>query len=448
MKNRKKFFLLTLASTAFALSGCNAIFGTADKVKDEAKVSDTKANDAAQDASDLTTFDNDGHFRNERLYTFINNDAKTQVNYTFKNDGTLAMVDVKTNETFNYTYKANKNLIEIKSAQNKIEYLDYAEDIIFHPVNYASSSREGYETFIGGAIGYRDGVGTPIASRSKTTVVGYHFDLQACIADNKSIFSLEKKSTKGLGYPIYANGTINTSLDKAIAIDSSYIQENIIDTTKTGNQVIELIYGKKTYKAILRVGAAAESYTGDPVGSDGFFKSETLFHFLKTADDKKMEYVFAPDGTLTMKDVWTDESTSYSYKVFGNIVEIKDSAENVSYLDYFENVLVHPVYEGSEYKKASLGYLDGYAAALQGTSVIGYHFELNVNVGDTKSVFKTSSSSKGVGYEVKANCTIGTSKKYIGASSFADEIDTSAAGAQIIDITYNNKDYKAVLKVS
>ena len=175
MNKTKKLFVLALAASSLTLAGCNTIFGAADKVKDETKDSETKTNDAAQDASDLTTFDDNGHFRNEKVYHFTNNEAGTQIDYTFKTDGKLSTKDISTNETFDYTYKANKNLIEIKNAQNKVEYIDFYDDVLYHPVNFASSSREGYATFVGGAIGYRDGV--PVSSRSSSSVIGYHIDL-------------------------------------------------------------------------------------------------------------------------------------------------------------------------------------------------------------------------------------------------------------------------------
>ena len=458
MKKTKKFFVLALASTAFALSGCNSIFGTADKVKDETKDSETKSNDAAQDASNLATFDDNGHFRNEKVYNFVNNETNKQINYTFKTDGSLSMVDVATSETFNYTYKANSNLIEIKSSSNKIEYIDYAEDILYHPVNFSSSSRAGYETFIGGAIGYRSGVGKPIADRSSSSVVGYHIDLQASVGDTKAIFSTNKETSKGIAYPIFANGKVDTGLknSKTIPIDSSYFQVDVLDTSKVGNQIVDLVINSKTYKAILRVGAAAQKDDGDAVNSMGYFNSEKIFHFLSTVDGKKMEYTFDNAGTLTTKNVWTEETASYTYKVDGNIIEIKDTANNVSYLDYYQNVLAHPVYENGEFKNASMGYLDGYAAALQSSSnVLGYHFELNVSVGDTKDVFGSSKSkSKGFAYPIYANATIKNDKsasavRYVQKSEInAETIDTAEAGNQIISLTISNKEYKAVLKVA
>lgn len=458
MNKIKKFFVLALSSSAFALAGCNSIFGAADKAKDEGKDAETKTNDAAQDANNLTTFDDKGHFRNEKVYNFINNETNKQINYTFKTDGSLSMVDVATNETFSYTYKAINNLIEIKSSSNKIEYIDYAEDILYHPVNFSSSSRAGYEVFIGGAIGYRSGVGKPIADRSSSSVVGYHIDLQASVGDTKAIFSTNKETSKGIAYPIFANGKVDIGLknSKTIAIDSSYFQVDVLDTSKVGNQIVDLVINSKTYKAILRVGAVAQKYDGDAVDSSGHFKSETLFHFLKTVDDKKMEYTFASDGTLTTKNVWSEETASYTYKVDGNIIEIKDSANNVTYLDYYQNVLAHPAYENGEFKNASMGYLDGYAAALQSSSsVLGYHFELNVSVGDQKSVFTTSkSTSKGLAYPIYANATIKNDKsnsavKYVKADYIqGDTFDTSTAGVKIIDIKMDNKDYKAVLKIA
>lgn len=455
MIKTKKLFVLALAAGSLTLAGCNAIFGTADKAKDETKDADTKTNDAAQQASDLTTFDDNGHFRNEKTYHFTNNEAGTQVDYKFETNGKLTTKDVATNETFEYTYKAISNLIEIKDSKDKIQYIDFYDDVLYHPVNFASSSREGYATFVGGAIGYRDGV--TISSRG-TSVIGYHIDLQASVGDTKAVFSREKETSKGIAYPIFANATFEASLknSKVLPVDDSMITQGVIDTTKTGNQVIDVVVNKKTYKAVLRVAAAAQSAEGEAVNSDGHFKTEKIFHFLSTVDGKKMEYAFETSGALTTKNVWTEETTSYTYKVIDNLIEVKDSSNNVTYFDYYENLLAHPVYNNAgEFTDASVGYLDGYAAALQSSSTVsGYHFELNVSVGDTKSVFDSSKSrTKGFAYPIYANATFKNDKsasavKGVDDSWFGEEIDTADAGSKIVELTYNSKTYKAVLKVA
>ena len=129
----------------------------------------------------------------------------------------------KTVSKYSVTFGQKSDLSDGYEVANKIEYIDYAEDILYHPVNFSSSSRAGYETFIGGAIGYRSGVGKPIADRSGSSVVGYHIDLQASVGDTKAIFSTNKKTSKGIAYPIFANGKVDTGLknSKTIPIDSS-----------------------------------------------------------------------------------------------------------------------------------------------------------------------------------------------------------------------------------
>ena len=458
MKTRKTFLLL-LGAGVLTLSGCSLLNKGQEIADDASRDTERKTNDAAEDAKNLTVFDNDGHFRVERLYHFTNSEAHTQIEYTFKKDGALEMKNIDNNETTQYTYKANDNLIEIKDSKGTIEYIDYCDDVLFHPVNMRFSTREGYETFVGGAIGYLDGV--VISGKSNTTVVGYHFDLQVSQGDNKSVFTRDKETTKGLGYPIYADAHIDLSLknSKIMVIDDSMILENI-DSSKISSKVINVGTKSKTYKAVLRVGAAPTN-TANSVNDAGHFTNETIFHLKHTSSQEKVEYTFAPNGNLTTKFVWNDTTATYTYKVDSNLIEITDANGNVEYLDYYENVLFHGKYEKDSSvvgkytfkNEGYVGYLDGYPAALRSASTaIGYHFALNVNVGDEKSVFTNSkSTSKGLYYKIFENATVkpeASNSYYVSASMIKVDIDTTTAGINFTTVTVSNKEYKAPLRVA
>ena len=458
MKTRKTFLLL-LGAGVLTLSGCSLLNKGQEIADDASRDTERKTNDAAEDAKNLTVFDNEGHFRIEKLYHFTNSEAHTQIEYTFKTNGALEMKNIDNNETTQYTYKANDNLIEIKDSKGAIEYIDYCDEVLFHPVNMNFSTREGYQTFVGGAIGYLDGV--VISKKSSTKVVGYHFDLQVSVGDNKSVFTREKETTKGIGYPIFANAKIDLSLKNSnvIVVDDSMVIKNI-DSSKVGCQVIDVGTKEKTYKAVLRVGAAA-SNTENSVNSEGHFTNETIFHLKHTSSQEKVEYTFAPNGNLTTKFVWNDTTATYTYKVDSNLIEITDANGNVEYLDYYENVLFHGKYE----KDASVvgkytfknegyvGYLDGYPAALRSSSTAaGYHINLQVNVGDTKTVFTSSkSTSKGLYYKIFENATVkplASDSYYVSSSMIKVDIDTTTAGINFTTVTLNSKEYKAPLRVA
>ena len=458
MKTRKTFLIL-LGAGLLTLSGCNLLNKGQEVADDASRDTERKTNDATEDAKNLTVFDNDGHFRIQKLYHFTNSEAHTQIEYTFKTDGALEMKNIDNDETTSYTYKANSNLIEIKDSKGTIEYIDYCDDVLFHPVNMGFSSREGYKIFVGGATGYLDGV--VISGKSKSKVVGYHFDLQVSLGENKSVFTRDKATTTGLMYTIYADAHIDLSLKNSDVkyIDDSMVLENI-DSSKIGSKVIDVGTSNKTYKAVLRV-CAAPANTSNSVNSEGHFTNETIFHLKHSTSGEKIEYTFAPSGTLTTKFVWNDTTATYTYKVDSNLIEITDASGNVEYLDYYENVLFHGTYE----KDASVvgkytfknegyvGYLDGYPAALRSSSTaIGYHFALNVNVGDAKSVFTNSkSTSKGLYYKIFENATVKpetSNSNYVSSSMIKVDIDTSTAGINFTTVTLNSKEYKAPLRVA
>ncbi len=455
MKNKlKKIFLLTLCSSVFALSGCDFGKKASEAAEDATHDTERKTNDAAEDAKNLTIVDTDGHFRNEKLYHFTNKELNTpvQIEYTFKTDGKLTTVNVSNNETVEYTYKVNGNLIEIKNTRtNKVEYMDYCDEVLYHPINSENPNRNGYASFVGGKIGYLDGV--VISAKSSSSVVGYHIDLQMAVGENKAVFTTDKNSTKGFAYPIYANGTIKTGIKDSKAVDDSMIIAAVLDASKSGVQVIDVGIGKKTYKAALRVADAVT--VEDKIDENGYFTAGKLFHYV--SGENKFEYNFSGNGDLTVVNAWTDETTSFKYKVIDNLIEVKDSASKVSYFDYYTNVVFIPEYT-DDYTFAKKGvcmYADGYAAALQSSSsILGYHMDLSVSVGDTKTVFTTSkSTTKGLAYPIYANATAkldssNSNVKTISKDAFANEIDTAAAGLKIVDLTFSSKQYKAVLRVA
>lgn len=463
MNKTKKFFLLALTAASLTLSGCNFLNKGQEVADDASRDTERKTNDAAEDAKNLTVFDDNGHFRIQKLYHFTNSEAHTQIEYTFKTNGALEMKNIDNNETTSYTYKANSNLIEIKDSKGSVEYIDYCDEVLFHPVNMGFSTREGYETFVGGATGYLDGV--VISAKSKSKVVGYHFDLQVSQGSNKSVFTRDKETTKGLGYPIFADAHIDLSLKNSnvMVIDDSMIIENI-DSSKIGSKVIDVGTSNKTYKAVLRV-CAAPANTAIGVDSQGHFKSETIFHLKHSETQDKVEYTFAPDGNLTTKFVWSENVATYSYKVDSNLIEVRDNNGNIEYLDYFENVLFHGLYEKDaavvgKYtfkNEGYVGYLDGYPAALRSNSTaVGYHFDLHVNVGDAKSVFtKSKSTSKGLYYKIFENATAkpkASDGSYVSAEMIKVDIDTTTAGINFTTVTIGSgssaKEFKAPLRVA
>lgn len=258
MKKILKPFLISLVALGtLTLSACS-LDDILKGVDSAQRDSERKGNDAVSSAAQTLVIDANGHFDIERLYHFDDSLNGVQFDYTFAKGGALTVKNVSTEESKTYSYTVIDNLIKIIStADQKEEYLDYCDDILYHPVYAESSSIEGSYTFGGGLIGVLHGVAA--SQKKSNSVVGYHLDMEVSVGDTKAVFTTDKKTTKGFAYPIYARGTIETGTNKSAvkAIDSTQIVDGSIDSSKVAKLIIPVAIGQKTYKGILRVRAAS-----------------------------------------------------------------------------------------------------------------------------------------------------------------------------------------------
>ena len=201
------------------------------------------ANDAIDDIVDKTKYTSEGYFRSEKVYN-ANGSGKSYV-LSFDKQGGLEIEDLSDNSTIEYTYKVIDNLVEVKDkSENPItNYLDLCDDdnLIFVP-NILRGD-DNYQSLVGGMVAVLQGV---VASEKAKSTCGYHISIVVKKGDLPAVLKNDK-SSKGLAYAIYKNGTWNEKASKYIAADQ--IAPGQFDTSEVGTKLVDVTINSKTYKA-------------------------------------------------------------------------------------------------------------------------------------------------------------------------------------------------------
>jgi len=195
------------------------------------------------------------------------------------------------------------------------------------------------------------------------------------------------------------------------------------------------------------------------IDSNGHFKEEKKYDINGSIEGTESlysyNYIFKTNGDVECKDLAKDKSETYTYTVNKNLIII-DEGEYKTYIDYFEDVIVVPIethINGDRmYLGCVCGNLSGVAVSQRSKSTLGYHIELNVNVGDLPAVLTGKSTSKGNYIKIYKNGTIysKSSGEYYYSYINSDQVvgfDTTKEGEYIVDVTISKVVYKAVLRV-
>ena len=170
--------------------------------------------------------------------------------YKFNKNGTLTIKDLKDNSEKSFTYEIISNIIKVESSSEEF-YLDYYEDIVIVPVRY-------FDITFAYFTGILDGV---VASERGTSTLGYHFEIEVDKDDLPSVFNGEKSKTsshpasKGLVYKIYKNGKVYSNSKGIAYVVAGLNSDQVIgfDSSTTGYYIIDVVYSKISYKAVLHV---------------------------------------------------------------------------------------------------------------------------------------------------------------------------------------------------
>ena len=196
---------------------------------------------------------------------------------------------------------------------------------------------------------------------------------------------------------------------------------------------------------------------------NGHFRAQRVYNVNGDASDAgattyySLVYTFTPGGRLTVHDLsGTTPDAEYDYEVRHNLIIATSPTGKKEYFDYCEDVIAVPIALETDTSRAFLGCIigvkDGVTVSQNGTTTIGYHFELNAKVGDLPAVFNGKDNSKGCYFGIRKNGTFDAKTngeyrlKYVNADQI-NGFDASSAGDVIVEVTVGKKVYKAVLRV-
>ena len=204
---------------------------------------------------EITTFDDNGHFKEEVTYnfdlSFITDNFMITIN--FKKDGSAVLKSMTKDEsrTFDATYKYVNGFIEFKyqdtDSNDQIEYIDYHDDVMCFALTTFNNGERFVVTY---ALGAKQG---SAVSQKEKKVLGYHFELTVLKGDEINVFDGTKNS-KGYYITYYENGTFEKDSDEHFVL--RYLNHDQIkgfDSSTAGIKWVEVTAENNTYKVPLYV---------------------------------------------------------------------------------------------------------------------------------------------------------------------------------------------------